>query len=333
MRVDIPDKPVSLVIPTWNGRELLGRFLPSVVHALEKHPGGGEILVVDDGSQDGTFNFLSDNFPKVRALRLGDNSGFAAAVNRGVIEALHDRIVLLNNDVEAEENFIAPLVRWLEDPQVFGVCARSLDWDRVTFRDGGKVGEWKRGFWRVWRNFDRREDTAGTGIPLLSFYCPGGFSAFDRFKWFELGGLDELFSPFNWEDTDICYRALNRGWRLVYEPASIVYHKPSTTISGGAFRVRRVRYISRRNRLFFHWKNLTDTRFLAEHLFFLLLSLPLSVLRLDPVLPAAFIGALARLPRILERRAVEKERSTVSDSEIRELYREFIKNTQQIELK
>ena len=329
----VPDKPVSLVIPTWNGRELLGRFLPSVLAALARYPGGGEVLVVDDGSRDGTPGFLRDNFPAVRTVHLDRNSGFAAAVNRGVLEALHERIVLLNNDVEVEENFLAPLVRRLEEPQVFGVCARSLDWDRETFRDGGKVGEWKRGFWRVWRNYDGPGDTPDPDKPLLTFYCPGGFSAFDCLKWSELGGLDELFSPFNWEDTDICYRALKRGWQLVYEPLSIVYHKPSTTISGGAFRAGRVHYISRRNRLFFHWKNLTDSRFLAEHLFFLLLSLPLSVLRLDLVSPAAFIGALASLPKVLERRAKEKERSTVSDSEIRNLYREFIKKAERIVLK
>ncbi|MBN2289108.1 MAG: glycosyltransferase, partial [Candidatus Glassbacteria bacterium] len=218
---------------------------------------------------------------------------------------------------------LTALLRHFDDPGVFGVCARSLDWDRETFRDGGKVGTWKRGFWRVWRNYDLVETSSPPDPPgdLPTFYCPGGFSAFDRRKWLELEGLDETFSPFNWEDTDICYRALKRGWRLSYEPRATVYHRPNTTI-GGAFRRAYVRYISRRNRLLFHWKNLTGPAMLAEHLAFLALSLPLALLRLDPVSLAAAFGALGRLPRVIRLRALEKARATVTDSRVRELYRQ-----------
>ena len=325
MPEEIRQKPVSIVIPSWNGRELLERFLPSVVRALEAYPGGGLVIVVDDGSSDGTFGFLRENFPFVQVVSPGYNAGFAAAANRGVIEAPHDVVILLNNDVQVSKGFISPLVRWFAKPDVFGVCARSLDWDKETFRDGGKVGQWKRGFWRPWRNYDTREGIElDAGQPLLSFYCPGGFSAFSRSKWLELGGLDELFKPFNWEDTDLCYRALKRGWRLVYEPASLVFHRPNTTISSGVFRQSYIRYISRRNRLFFHWKNLTHTRLLAEHLFFLLLSLPLSLLRLDLVSVAAFFGAAGNIRKILQRRKVEKTRAVVSDEEILKLYRNFM---------
>ena len=316
---------VSIVIPTWNGRELLERFLPSVLKALEAYPGGGEVLVVDDGSTDGTDGFMQEDrhgFHGIRTLCLGVNLGFARAVNRGVIEAVHDVVILLNNDVEVSEDFIEPLVRHFDNPGIFGVCARSLDWDRVTFRDGGKVGNWKRGFWRVWRNYDRAENVSPQppSEPLPTFYCPGGFSAFDRQKWLELGGFDELFSPFNWEDTDICYRALKRGWNLVYEPKATVFHRPNTTI-GLSFRRMFVRYISRRNRLLFHWKNLTEPAMLAGHLLFAALSLPISLLRLDPVSAAAVFGALRYLPQVRRRRAVEKAQAKVKDSQIREFYR------------
>ena len=325
--------PVSIVIPTWNGRELLGRFLPSVLRALEAYYGGGEVVVVDDGSTDNTTGYLHECFPAVRAIALAANAGFASAANRGVREAANDIVVLLNNDVEVSEDFLEPLVRPLQHAGVFASCARSLDWDRETFRDGGKLGRWKRGFWRVWQNYDLAEQNRLPQAPLLTFYCPGGFAAFDREKWLALGGLDELFKPFNWEDTDICYRALKRGWRLIYTPQSVVYHRPKTTIEGGAFRRSYVRYISRRNRLFFHWKNLSDSRLLTEHIFFLALSLPLSLLRLDLVSVAAFFGALRNLGRIRQRRALEKAQAKVTDFDIYRAYRDFYSASQGIVLK
>jgi len=315
--------PVSVVIPTWNGLKLLERFLPSVQAALEHYPGGGELLVVDDGSTDRSVAFLRERFPTVRALEQKVNRGFSATVNCGVDEAKHAIVVLLNNDVGVEVDFIAPLVRHFTDSRVFAVGAKSLDWDGVRFHDGGKLGRWRRGFWRVWRNYDCLPAAVPPGLELISFYTPGGFAALDRSKWAALGGLDELFRPFNWEDTDICYRALKRGWKVLYEPSSVVYHRPNTTIAGGAFRRGYVRYISRRNRLFFHWKNLTDSRMLAGHVFFLLLSLPAALLRLDfPALGAVF-GALGSLGAIRERRKVEKAAAVVSDRELRSRFEAF----------
>ena len=315
-------KNISIFIPSFNGRELLMRFLPSVIRALDFYPGEGEILVVDDGSTDNTVEFLKEKFPDVKTNRLEKNRGFAAAVNRGVADASYEWVLLLNNDVEVSENLIDPLIAHFNNPRVFGVCARSLDWDGETFRDGGKVGTWKRGFWRVWRNYDRIEGGSATdsSSPLPTFYCTGGFSVFHRLKWLELGGLDEMFSPFNWEDTDICYRALKRGWSLVYEPQATVYHSPNTTI-GSSFRRTYVRYISKRNRLLFHWKNLTQPAMLARHVFFLCLSIPLALLRLDPVSVAALFGALRFLPRIRRLRATEKAQARVDDSAIRAFYR------------
>ncbi|MEA1997310.1 MAG: glycosyltransferase family 2 protein [Gemmatimonadota bacterium] len=323
------NEPVSIVIPTWNGWKLLELFLPSVLRALEAYPPGGEVLVVDDGSTDDTRQLIRRYFPNVKIVSLAFNSGFVAAVNRGVQEAYFDAIVLLNNDVEVQEDFIGPLVSHFRDDNVFGVCAHCLDWDRESFRDGGKVGDWHRGGWRVVRNY---ESVPGTekephgADSLLTFYCSGGFSAFYRRKWLELGGLDELFRPFNWEDTDICYRALKRGWRLIYEPESIVCHRPNTTIGGGTYSKFYIRYISRRNRLLFLWKNLTDRWMLAQHVFFLLSIIPLNILSLNLASVAAVFGALARLGDVRKRRAVEKNQAVVKDSEIRQIYRDFLEN-------
>jgi O-antigen biosynthesis protein len=315
MQSEYQNIPVSIIIPTWNGRELLKRFLPSVVEALAAWPGGGEIVVADDGGTDGTAEFLAAEFPSVRVVRSEINRGFAATANMGM-EAARNRVsLLLNNDVETERQFIAPLVRWFEDGNTFAVCALSLDWDHTTFRDGGKAGYWKRGFWRVWRNYEVVRGQEEPPQPWPSIYGSGGFTAFDRDKWLVLGGLDELFAPFNWEDTDICYRGLKRGWCVLYEPESVVYHSPNTTI-GSTSRRLRVRFISRRNRLLFHWKNLTDTGMLASNILHSCLSLPLALLRLDLAAAAAFFAAGWRLKAIRARRKVEIREAVVDDRAI-----------------
>ncbi len=316
MQTEQQNTPVSIVIPTWNGRELLKRFLPSVVDALAAWPGGGEIVVAVDGGSDGTEEFLAAEFPAVRVVRSEVNRGFAGAANMGMRAAGSRVAVLLNNDVEVQKFFLEPLVRWFGNGKIFAVCARSLDWDHSTFRDGGKAGYWRRGFWRVWRNYEVTRQRQDPPERWPSIYGSGGFTAFDRDKWRSLGGLDELFAPFNWEDTDICYRALKRGWQVLYEPESVVYHSPNTTIGGSSRRLR-VRFISRRNRLLFHWKNLTDPRMLAGNILYCCLSLPLALLRLDLTAVAAFFAAAARLNDVLARRKVEKREAVVGDKDIR----------------
>jgi GT2 family glycosyltransferase len=316
------EQPVSIVIPTWNGRALLERFLPSVAASLAAWPGGGEIVVADDGSRDDSLEFLAARFPAIRTVISPVNRGFSATANMGVEAAANRIVILLNNDVETERGFIAPLVRWFAEENTFAVCARSLDWDHTAFRDGGKAGYWKRGFWRVWRNYEVTRPAAETPERWPSFYGSGGFTAFDREKWLALGGLDSLFAPFNWEDTDICYRAAKRGWEILYEPESVVYHSPNTTIASTSKRLR-VRFISRRNRLLFHWKNLTDRRMLLANLLHSVLALPLSLLRLDVAGVAAFFAAAGRLGVLLERRRAERAGQRVSDREIRRRFEDL----------
>ncbi len=102
-------RAVSLVLPSWNGRALLERNLPSVREALAAHPAGGEAIVVDDGSGDGTSAWIATAHPWARCLVRAENQGFGAAVNHGVAAARHGIVVLLNNDVRVEERFLEPL--------------------------------------------------------------------------------------------------------------------------------------------------------------------------------------------------------------------------------
>src|SRR5713101_6546897 len=99
----------SVVIPNWNGRDLLERYLPSVVRACAGHP-DNEIIVVDNGSSDGSAEFVRGNVPQVKLVALERNLGFGGGSNGGVIAAQNDIVVLLNSDMRVEPDFLAPLL-------------------------------------------------------------------------------------------------------------------------------------------------------------------------------------------------------------------------------
>src|SRR6202035_3914162 len=113
----------SVVIPNWNGRDLLEKYLPSVIEALAGNP-ANEIIVVDNGSQDGSAAFVSEHFPSVRLLALERNLGFGGGSNAGFRAAKNDIVVLLNSDMRVERDFLAPLLEGFTDESVFSVACQ-----------------------------------------------------------------------------------------------------------------------------------------------------------------------------------------------------------------
>jgi len=308
---------ISIVIPNWNGRPLLERFLPSVIHAVKNHDGKWEVIISDDGSTDDSFSFLKRNYPFIRVIQNERRAGFAHVANLGIYHSHFEIVILLNNDVEVSPHFISPLLDHFRDPMTFAVASKAYDLDRKTLRDGGRIGEFRRGFFRVYRNYDvpvhHSPITNHESYP--AFLACGGFSAFSKEKFHLLGGFDELFSPFNWEDTDLSYRAWKRGWNIHYEPRSIVYHSPNTTIRN-KFQKFTIDTISKRNRLYFMWKNITDKDLLFQHFFFLFSSLFFSLFERDPAFYPAFLMAFQNLPLILKKRRKEKRFRRRTDREV-----------------
>ena len=107
----------SVVIPNWNGRDLLEKYLPSILGALAGNP-RNEVIVVDNGSSDGSVPFLESTFPQVRVLSLERNYGFGGGSNRGFQAARNDIVVLLNSDMRVEADFLPPLLEGFQDERV-----------------------------------------------------------------------------------------------------------------------------------------------------------------------------------------------------------------------
>ena len=251
---------ISVVIPTWDGREHLERNLPSVIAALTDNS-EHEILVVDNASTDGTREMLGQRFPQVRVLALETNLGFGGGSNAGFRAARHDVVVLLNNDMWVETDFLAPLVEGFRDPRVFAVSSQIFFTDPAKRREetGLTRASWRNGRLSVGHVIDERVRDL-----FPTFYAGGGSSAYDRRKFLALGGFDPLWEPFYLEDTDISYNAWKRGWMVLYQPRSIVHHDHRGTI-GKHFSTAFIRRTLEKNHLLFAWKDLHDWRLLGSH--------------------------------------------------------------------
>src|SRR5438067_8585722 len=176
-----PDtRAASLVIPNWNGKDLLERFLPSWIAAIADHP-GSEIIVVDNGSTDGSADWIRANYPEVRLLALNRNHGFGGGSNAGFEVARNDIAVLLNSDMRVERDFLSPLLAGFTDEAVFAVSCQIFAGDKTRRREetGLTEGWWRDGMLRVRHREDPEVDRL-----FPCFYGGGGSCAFDRRKFF-----------------------------------------------------------------------------------------------------------------------------------------------------
>ena len=303
----------SIVIPNWNGKDLLEKYLPSVVEAAAQVP-GSEVIVVDNGSTDGSAAFVQEQFPHVRLLALPENLGFGGGSNAGFEAATNDVVVLLNSDMRVELDFLQPLLDGFTDELVFSVSCQIFfsNPDKVREETGLTQFWWERGSVRVRHRIDPAVDRL---FPCA--YGGGGSCAFDRHKFLELGGFDELLAPFYLEDTDLGYMAWKRGWKNLYQPASVVYHEHRGTI-GRRFSDRYIQGILKKNYLLFTWKNIHEPRRLLEHLFYAWTSAFVSWLAGDSPERSSFSGlarAVLQLPGAVASRSRALRLAAITDTE------------------
>ena len=250
----------SVVIPNWNGRDLLEKYIPSIVTALAGNP-ANEIVVVDNASHDGSADFLREKFPQVRVLPQATNLGFGGGSNAGIRAAKNDIVVLLNSDMRVAPDFLQPLLDGFTSDLVFAVSCQIYFSDPSKLREetGLTEAKWANGGLRV-----RHRDDLRVKDLYPCFYGGGGSCAFDRAKFLELGGFDELLRPFYLEDTDLGYMAWKRGWQVLYQPRSVVFHEHRGTI-GKHFSREYINGILKKNFALWTWKNIHDWRRLVEH--------------------------------------------------------------------
>ena len=306
-------KSATVVIPNWNGRDLLSRYLPTVVAAMSGDP-ANEIVVVDNGSEDGSAAFVRENFPGIRLLALEKNHGFGGGSNAGFEAAANDIVVLLNSDMRVDPDFLEPLLEGFTDDAVFAVSCQIFFSDPLKPREetGLTEGWWENGSVRLRHRVD---DHVGRLFPC--FYGGGGSCAFDRRKFLSLGGFDSLLAPFYLEDTDLGYLAWKRGWKVLYQPKSRVFHEHRGTI-GKRFTARYIQTVLDKNYILFSWKNIHEWRRLISHFGYTFAGGLLSELFGPSPGRATLLGlwrACWQVPRALRSRWRARTLAMVSDTE------------------
>jgi GT2 family glycosyltransferase len=260
----------SVVIPTYNGRELLARCLASIEQNRPRNPELPiEIIVADDASTDSTAAMLARFHPDVRVVQLRKNGGFCAAANAGLKAARGEFIQLLNNDTEVSPGWIEAGLAPFDDPAVAAVAPLVLvrsDPNRVdSAGDSYALFGWatKRGHGEpaAWWKNRSVEDVFGAS----------GSSAFYRAESLRRTGRFDRFLGSYYEDTDLAFRLRWAGYRCVFAPKCLVYHDISATYDHGS---RALQRRMARNAEFVFWANLPIpilAAALIPHLAFLML--------------------------------------------------------------
>jgi len=289
----------TIQILNYEGRELLERNIPSVLAAVLQTGLPHRVVVVDNGSTDGSVEFLRQRFPQVQVVPLDRNYFFSKGNNRGVPHSDTEILVLLNNDMLVEPDFLPPLLQPFDDDQVFAVSSQ------IFFRAAGKRRE-ETGLTRA--RFEngtlryRHDPVAADSAKLIPILWGGGGScAFNRQKWLALGGLDEMYDPFYCEDLDLSLRAWQHGWKVLLATESKVWHEHRAT-SVRFFSETFVSETFRRNSYLLHWANLRDRTLLASHLLHLPLLAARDVRRHGRSGARSLLKAAAKAPQALARR-------------------------------
>jgi len=307
---------VSVCIVNYNGSSLIEKFLPQVIASLKYEKNfQWELIFFDNGSSDNSITAVKRIYPETRVLSSPENLGFAKSNNIAVKFAKYDYILFLNNDVLPEKGFLGPLIEKLESEKVFAVAPRMLRFNN-QLDDGVRNVEFKTGL--LTPVLDEKKSMSDKPMPT-TFFC-GGAVLVRKDIFNELGGFDLIFNPYAWEDLDLAYRAWKRGYEIIYQPASVVFHLRETTAKQ-VYSALYMKVIVWRNRFLFIWKNLSLFPCILQHLFYLPAKLIKFIFTGRGAYVIGFFWALNYIPQIILHRIKENGKIRRSDLEIFNLMR------------
>ncbi len=226
---------VTVIVPTWNRQDLLARLLNGLGRQSHKVDG---VVVVDNGSEDGSAETAAAW--GARVIRMGWNSGFCRAVNRGISEVKTPWVAVVNNDVEPTPDWLARLMAAAQDPRVWFAAGKLLNSARRDSIDGAFDLLCRGGC--AWRAGHGRRDGPEWGETRTIRFAPFTAALFRRELFGQVGLLDESFDSYL-EDVDFGLRCAMQGFEGVYVPGAVAYHAGSGTL--GEWHGRTARQIAR----------------------------------------------------------------------------------------
>ncbi|MCG2420328.1 glycosyltransferase family 2 protein [Aequorivita sp. F47161] len=223
---------VAVVILNWNGKELLEKFLPSIV----KFSTEATVYVADNASTDDSISFVSETFPTVKIIQNKVNGGYAKGYNDALKILSEDIFVLLNSDVEVTENWLHPVISEFEnDKSVVAAQPKILDYKNKEYFEyagaaGGFLDKYAYPFCRG-RIFNTLEKDSGQYNDVSKIFWASGACLFVKADAFwQAGGLDEDYFAHQ-EEIDLCWRLQTKGGKILYVGTSKVYHVGGATLA------------------------------------------------------------------------------------------------------
>lgn len=249
---------VAIVILNYNGQHYLEKFLPKVI----EYSGNHAIWIADNASTDQSLDWLNTHYPELNTLTISENKGYAGGYNDALRRIQADYYILLNSDIEVTENWITPVIAFMESDPLIAACQPKIRaYDLPThFEYAGAAGGYMdylgypfcRG-----RIFDTREEDLGQYDDEKDVFWATGACLFVRSSAFHAAsGFDESFFA-HMEEIDLCWRLLNMRFRITYCGKSTVYH-----VGGGTLHKSNPRktFLNYRNNLIMLFKNLPKGR-------------------------------------------------------------------------
>ncbi|MBD3379387.1 MAG: methyltransferase domain-containing protein [Candidatus Omnitrophica bacterium] len=292
----------EIQILNYNGARLLEQCMPSIMAAARRSSHDCKIVVVDNRSTDESGEVVEKHFPGAE-FRVMEENRVLCSLNESARDSDADILIFLNNDLKVEEDFIDPLLSVFEDKKdafLSVPCCYSFDGAKMEVSRTVPVF--------AWGLLKGVPDPDGEDISDVVYTLQGGFGAFHRGKFLELGGYDDIYLPGIIEDTDVCYRAWRKGYACYYQPLSRVYHMGRASFSK-AFGLKKLLSLSHRNTYIFAWKHIRSPLTMARHLLFIPPRMLYSIVTGKIEILWGFLRALGKIQRVRERRRSEKEKN------------------------
>ncbi|UBM61292.1 glycosyltransferase family 2 protein [Candidatus Sulfidibacterium hydrothermale] len=246
----------AVVILNYNGKNFLEKYLPGVI----RNSPDATVVVADNASTDDSVDFMKKHFPQVRLLINDKNTGFAGGYNWALSQIEATYYVLLNSDIEVTPDWLEPVIRLMDSDEKIAACQPKIrsvfqkEYFEYAGASGGFIDRWGYPFCRG-RIFEETEKDQGQYDDVREiFWATGACMIVRADVYHALGGLDADFFA-HMEEIDFCWRAKNQGYKIMVQPASIVYHVGGGTLPKSSARKT---YLNFRNNFMLLYKNLPD---------------------------------------------------------------------------
>ena len=255
----------AVVVLNWNGINWLKKFLPILIEKSKD----ANIYIADNASTDNSVDYVNNNFPNVKVLKNFSNEGYAKGYNDALETLKEEFFVLINSDIEVTDNWIKPIINLMEANSDIAACQPKI----LSFHDrnkfeyagacGGFIDTLGYPFCRG-RIFSDLEDDNNQYNDITEVFWASGACLFVRAKYFkEVNGFDNDFFAHQ-EEIDLCWRLKNKGYKIMVNPNSAVFHVGAGTLNTSS---PLKTYLNFRNNLFMLYKNLSVLKLIITLLF------------------------------------------------------------------